>query len=148
MFKNNRAFTGLWWKEGTIRQNIFHQIFKELVAIKISPIKILRYMVYVYRIVENFDGGKFDVFDAFQLDCQNLTHQIIEKIVQHLQVYRERQSSSVKIFSVKYLKSQYPSKFCTIWYVYGSLDGAPWHCINDDCSIRIMWDKLLHSTTI
>ena len=43
-------------------------------------------------------GGNFDIFDAFQLDCQNLTYQIIEKIVQHLQVYREGQSSSVKIF--------------------------------------------------
>ena len=24
-----------------------------------------------YRIAQNFDGGKFDVFDAFQLDRQN-----------------------------------------------------------------------------
>ena len=38
-------------------------------------------MVYVYRIAENFDGENFDVSDAFQLDRQNLTHQIIEKIV-------------------------------------------------------------------
>ena len=31
-----------------------------------------------YRIVQNFDGGgEFDVFDAFQLDHQNLTCQIV-----------------------------------------------------------------------
>ena len=30
-----------------------------------------------YRIVQNFDGGNFDVFVAFQLDRQNLTHQIV-----------------------------------------------------------------------
>ena len=29
-----------------------------------------------YHIVQNFDGG-FDVFDAFQLDRQNLTNQIV-----------------------------------------------------------------------
>ena len=33
--------------------------------------------VLKYRIVENFDGGNFDVFDAFQLDRQNLTRQIV-----------------------------------------------------------------------
>ena len=27
----------------------------------------------IYRRVQNFYGGKFDVFDAFQLDRQNLT---------------------------------------------------------------------------
>ena len=27
------------------------------------------------RIVQNFDGGNFDVFDAFHLDRQNLTRQ-------------------------------------------------------------------------
>ena len=47
-------------------------------------------------------GRNFDVFDTFQLDRQYLTHQI----VQHLQVYSERQSPFIK-----YLKSQYPSKF-------------------------------------
>ena len=56
---------------------IFSVIFKELVAIKISPVKILRYMVYAYRIAENFYGGNFDIFDAFRLDRQNLTRQII-----------------------------------------------------------------------
>ena len=30
-----------------------------------------------YRMAQNFDGGNFDVFDAFQLDGQNLTHQIV-----------------------------------------------------------------------
>ena len=29
------------------------------------------------RMVQNFAGGNFDVFDAFQLDHQNLTRQII-----------------------------------------------------------------------
>ena len=39
------TFTGVWWKTVTIHQNIFHQIFEESVSIKISPIRILRYMV-------------------------------------------------------------------------------------------------------
>ena len=33
--------------------------------------------VCIYRIVQNFDGGNFDVFDVFRLDRQNLTHQIV-----------------------------------------------------------------------
>ena len=33
--------------------------------------------IYIYCIAQNFDGGNFDVFDAFQLDCQNLTRQIV-----------------------------------------------------------------------
>ena len=36
-----------------------------------------------YRIAGNFDGGNFDIFDALQPDCQNLTHQIF-KVIQHL----------------------------------------------------------------
>ena len=31
----------------------------------------------IYRIVQNFDGGNFDVFVTFQLDHQNLTRQIV-----------------------------------------------------------------------
>ena len=30
-----------------------------------------------YHIAQNFDGRNFDVFDAIQLDHQNLTHQIV-----------------------------------------------------------------------
>ena len=30
----------------------------------------------LYCIAGNFDGGNFDVFDAFKPDHQNLTHQI------------------------------------------------------------------------
>ena len=30
-----------------------------------------------HHIAQNFDGGNFDVFDAFQLDRQNLMHQIV-----------------------------------------------------------------------
>ena len=33
-----------------------------------------------YHIAGNFDRGNFDVFDAFQPDRQNLTHQIFEAI--------------------------------------------------------------------
>ena len=33
-----------------------------------------------YRIPGNFDGGNFDVFDAFQSDHQNLTCQIFKAI--------------------------------------------------------------------
>ena len=35
--------------------------------------------LYSYCIAQNFDRGNFDVFDAFQLDRQNLTHQIVYK---------------------------------------------------------------------
>ena len=38
-----------------------------------------------YRIAQNFD-----IFDAFQLDDQNLTCQIFLKALQHLQVHGER----------------------------------------------------------
>ena len=48
------------------------------------------------------------------------------KTIQRLQVYGERQWPSVKIFSIKYLKSRYPSnfptsKFCAIWYFLGHI---------------------------
>ena len=43
--KNNTAFRGVWWKTVTNRQNIFRQIFEELVSVKILPVKILRYTV-------------------------------------------------------------------------------------------------------
>ena len=33
----------------------------------------------IYHIAQNFDGGNFDIFDALQLDHQNLTHQIVKK---------------------------------------------------------------------
>ena len=44
------------------------------------------------------------------------------KTIEHLQVYGERQWPPVKIFSIKYMKSQYPSKFppskfCAIRYI-------------------------------
>ena len=45
LFKNNTSFTGVWCKTVTIRQNIFRQLFEELVSINISPVKILRYTV-------------------------------------------------------------------------------------------------------
>ena len=46
-----------------------------------------------YRIAQNFDWGNFDVFDAFQLDHQNLSYQnnCLIKTIQRLQVYGERQ---------------------------------------------------------
>ena len=31
----------------------------------------------IYRIAQNFDGGNFNIFDAFQLDRQCLTRQIV-----------------------------------------------------------------------
>ena len=39
-------FTGVWWKAGTIRRNIFRQLFEELVSVKISPSKFcaIRYL--------------------------------------------------------------------------------------------------------
>ena len=32
-----------------------------------------RIIIKGYRISQNFDGGNFDIFDAFQLDCEYLT---------------------------------------------------------------------------
>ena len=32
----------------------------------------------VYHIAQNFDGGNYDIFDAFQLDHQNLTHKLFK----------------------------------------------------------------------
>ena len=58
----------------------------------------------------NFWRGDFDVFDAFQPDHQNLTRQIF-KAMQHLV---KDSDHPVKIFSIKYLKSQHPSKFPSI----------------------------------
>ena len=40
---------------------------------------IIVQMLNIYCIAENFDKGNFDIFDAFQLDHQNLTHQIALK---------------------------------------------------------------------
>ena len=64
-------------------------------------------MEFYYHIVQNFDGGNFDVFDAFQQDRQNLTRQIV---VKQYSIYR-CMGPSIKIFSVKNLQSRYPSKF-------------------------------------
>ena len=58
-------------------------------------------------------GEKFDIFDAFQPYCQNLTRQIIKSI----QRLVKDSDHKFKIFSVKYLKSQYPSKFPVIRYL-------------------------------
>ena len=81
-----------------------------------------------YRIVQNFDVGKFWHFWCFPVGWSKFNPSNCLKTIQHLQVYGERQWPSVKIFSikifpVKYLKSQYPSKFlpskfCAIWYIY------------------------------
>ena len=56
-------------------------------------------------------GGKFNVFDAFQPDRQNLIRQIF-KAIQCL--VKDTDHASIKIFSIKYLKTQHPSKFPTI----------------------------------
>ena len=61
-----------------------------------------------YRIAENFDSGKFWRFPARPSKFNQSNYL---KTIQYLQVYSERQWPSFKIFSVKYLKSQYPSKF-------------------------------------
>ena len=34
--------------------------------------------LFKYHIVGNFDGGNFDIFDAFQPDHQNLTREIFK----------------------------------------------------------------------
>ena len=71
---------------------------------------------YRYRIAQNFDGQKFWRFWHFPARPSKFN---LLKTIQHSQVYGERQWPTVKIFSVKYLKSRYPSnfllsKFCAI----------------------------------
>ena len=48
-----------------------------LLYIASFSVLISKQLTVIYRIVQNFDGGNFDVFDAFQLDHQNLTHQTV-----------------------------------------------------------------------
>ena len=45
-----------------------------LIGLSISLLSVI-----LYHIAQNFDerGGNFDIFDAFQLDRQNLTNQIV-----------------------------------------------------------------------
>ena len=44
-------------------------------------LKVCRLQLFThYCIARNFDGGNFDVFDVFQPDHQNLTHQIFKSI--------------------------------------------------------------------
>ena len=74
-----------------------------------------------YRIAQNFDGGKFWRFWCFPARLSKFNPLNCLKTIQHLEVYGERQWPSVKIISIKYLKSQYPSKFCAIRYVYNSM---------------------------
>ena len=71
----------------------------------------------IYRIVQNFDGGKFWRFWRFPARPSKFNPSYCLKTIQPLQVCGEKQWPSVKIFSVKYLKSQYPSKFCAIRYI-------------------------------
>ena len=33
----------------------------------------------VYHMAQNFEGGNYEIFDAFQLDHQNLTYKIVLK---------------------------------------------------------------------
>ena len=40
-------------------------------------LKLHEELMGLYRRAQNFDGGNFDVFDAFQLDRQYLTRQIV-----------------------------------------------------------------------
>ena len=63
------------------------------------------YICTVYCITQNSDRGNFDVFDVFELDRQNLTHQIVLK---QYSVYR---------YMVK--GSNHPSKYVpsNIWRV-------------------------------
>ena len=82
-----------------------------------------------YRITGNFDGGKYWRFWRFQPDRQNLTRQILSN-----RAFNERLWPSVKIFSVKYLKSQCPSKFATVkisrYTVYVILHSCTAHTVH------------------
>ena len=64
--------------------------------------------------------GKFWCFWCFLARPSKFN---LSNTIYYLQVHGERQWPSVKIFSIKYLKSQYPlkfppSKFCAIRYIY------------------------------
>ena len=65
-------------------ENINTNITKLKLAFAQCCLKLMILKVYLidlenlkYRIAQNFNGGNFDVFDAFQLDCKNLTHHIV-----------------------------------------------------------------------
>ena len=72
---DNSSFTILWF-------NIFMDPLLPRVCIMEKEVSTLHVLYHNdYHIVQNFDGGRgggeFDVFDAFQLDHQNLTCQIV-----------------------------------------------------------------------
>ena len=63
---------------------VYMIIVQVIIAIRMTAIlgfiglSISLLSVILYCIVQNFDGGRnFDIFDAFQLDRQNLTNQIV-----------------------------------------------------------------------
>ena len=70
--------------------------------------------IVVYFIAQNFDGGKFWRFWHFPARPLKFNSSNFLKTIQRLQVYGEIQWPSIKIFSVKYLKSEYPSKFPSV----------------------------------
>ena len=47
-----------------------------LILLMIAHYQVVLTSSTIYHIAQNFDGGNFDIFDAFQLDRQNLTCQI------------------------------------------------------------------------
>ena len=60
---------------------IYAKIHKNLLHMHIEYHMIIQTCgVATYRIAGNFDGGNFNVFDAFQPDRQNLTRQIFKAI--------------------------------------------------------------------
>ena len=66
---------------------------------------------HVCCIVQKFDGGKFWYFWHFPVKPLKFNPSNCLKTIQCLRVYDERQWPFVKTFSVKYLKSNYLSKF-------------------------------------
>ena len=71
-----------------------------------------------YRIVQNFD-----VFDAFQLDRQNLTHQIEKQHSIYRCIVKDSDNPSQyfpsNIWRVGICQNFPLSKFCAIQYIYG-----------------------------
>ena len=96
------------------------------------------YPRYMYRIVQNFDRGKLDVFDAFKLDRQNLTHQMVLK---QYNVYRcmVKDDNHLSKYFPSHIWSQYLSQFPPIKILCYMVSIYDWAYDNRPCERKLHW---------
>ena len=85
---------------------IFCNFYKNWVYFAAKNIELIS-----YHIAQILTGGNFWCFWCFPAGPSKFNLSNCFKTIQHLQVYGKGQWPSIKIFFVKYLKSQYLSKF-------------------------------------